>query len=1326
VSRSALHEQASATQRDGRHPPAARRQATGSAPTPGRAPVLRLAVQRLPEVSEPNDPLEVEAAQTAQRIVSGQPAGPISSLAGGTQRVAVGEDEVRRVAVGEDEIQPVPVGEAEVQRVAVGEEEVQPVPVGKEENGEEPVQRLVRRLAQGQPAMTSGVASTLRFPSGGAPMPPSVRSAIEPGLGVDLGGVRVHDGAPAHEATARLQARAATYGSHLFLGRGESAHDLPLMAHEATHVVQQGAFGPAPGQGAGAAAAGDGQIQRLPAFITDELADYARYVPGYTLLTVIVGVDPLTGEAVERNAVNLVGGLMGLSPLGTVAFDKLVELGLIDQAFAFVDRQLAAFDLSIARIEQVISEAWDEMDFLRLDPFEYNLSVLVGKFTALVEDVAGFAGSLLSAFVDLIREAAIGLAEPLLDENPAWSLIKKVLHYDPLRGVPVEATTVEILEDFLRLIGRETEIEQMRAHGTLQETADWIDTQLAAFQSLVSDLGALFAAAWEAIQPENLPNLTANLQTLALQAFALLQRAFDFATTVAAKVLELVKTALLGWLSEFALAVPGFHLLTVVLGRNPFTGEEVPRSAENLIRGFITLLPGGNATYDQLAESGVIGQAAANIEGAMAELGISWEMVTGLFRGIWDGLSIDDLVDPIGAFTRIRDQFGEPLLRLFAFVRVVLSEIFQLILALMNFPTEMVVRIVTNAMQAYEAISQDPIGFLLNMMEAVKQGFTRFFGGIWGHLLSGLMGWLFRGLRGAGIEPPTELTLQSALDLLMQILGITEERLWEKLAERIGQDRVDQIRDAIAKLTGIWTFVRDVQEQGVSAIWKYVQSQLSNLWGVIIQFVATWLMERIITQGIVKLLSFLDPTFIMSVVNGFIALFYGIQSTIEYIRDLLEIIDRFVGTIASVARGDVDPGAAMLEQGLIAAVPVAIGFLAAQVGLGNVSDKIAEIVGGIREVVDSALDWLMDQAEAALQSILGVLGFGDAEPTAGPAAAVPAATQPVPADLDPTDHESVATHAVQDLEQGTVEGDYETVRAQKEAQAREIEQRYTPMLAPGIALTITFSPPQPDVADEDLDFAVVIAPNTIRKVGNVLVEEKFADQPTGPGAAAKPGRPVALLIENIGDFVDSVDQVMVTEGGVRTRGITTRTMPGTHLFPYEQYGKTWDLRPVPAASGFARHGPVTGRGGRGGSVTVDIAHLYSGGSADIPPQFHASSAYGPAYGPWIHAGHLVAKSFGGPGDWLSSNVVAMTMATNLEKEGMQGPEYAVRTDIENNRAVYRYSVWAHYDNSQLPPYGVELQVERVYPTSELPKGLKSITLQLAGTTTYVIAVTNTP
>ena len=55
------------------------------------------------------------------------------------------------------------------------------------------------------------------------------------------------------------------------------------------------------------------------------------------------------------------------------------------------------------------------------------------------------------------------------------------------------------------------------------------------------------------------------------------------------------------------------------------------------------------------------------------------------------------------------------------------------------------------------------------------------------------------------------------------------------------------------------------------------------------------------------------------------------------------------------------PGAVKLEAGLAAAIPVAIGFLANQVGLGDIGTKIAEIIGKVRAVVDKALDWLLDK-----------------------------------------------------------------------------------------------------------------------------------------------------------------------------------------------------------------------------------------------------------------------------------------------------------------------------------------------------------------------------
>lgn len=81
----------------------------------------------------------------------------------------------------------------------------------------------------------------MRQRGAGEPLLPSVQNAIEAQTDVDMSSVRVHRDDTAHTASRALHARAFTHGNNIWLGSGESPTDLRLMAHEATHVVQQGA-----------------------------------------------------------------------------------------------------------------------------------------------------------------------------------------------------------------------------------------------------------------------------------------------------------------------------------------------------------------------------------------------------------------------------------------------------------------------------------------------------------------------------------------------------------------------------------------------------------------------------------------------------------------------------------------------------------------------------------------------------------------------------------------------------------------------------------------------------------------------------------------------------------------------------------------------------------------------------------------------------------------------------------------------------------------------------------------------------------------------------
>lgn len=100
-----------------------------------------------------------------------------------------------------------------------------------------------RRALAPAPASTpaSTPTSTPGQPPGpaGEPLPEGLRQTLEQRMGADLSDVRVHQGAEAQAAAQDLGARAFTAGSEIWLGPGESAHDLALMAHEAAHVVQQ-------------------------------------------------------------------------------------------------------------------------------------------------------------------------------------------------------------------------------------------------------------------------------------------------------------------------------------------------------------------------------------------------------------------------------------------------------------------------------------------------------------------------------------------------------------------------------------------------------------------------------------------------------------------------------------------------------------------------------------------------------------------------------------------------------------------------------------------------------------------------------------------------------------------------------------------------------------------------------------------------------------------------------------------------------------------------------------------------------------------------------
>ena len=113
--------------------------------------------------------------------------------------------------------------------------------------------------------LDAGTSSRImRARGAGSPIESSVRASMERGFGADFSRVRVHDDPGADQLNRAMQARAFTTGNDIFFSAGSyqptSRSGQQLLAHELTHVVQQGGAG---GLASPARRSGDEVVQRF-------------------------------------------------------------------------------------------------------------------------------------------------------------------------------------------------------------------------------------------------------------------------------------------------------------------------------------------------------------------------------------------------------------------------------------------------------------------------------------------------------------------------------------------------------------------------------------------------------------------------------------------------------------------------------------------------------------------------------------------------------------------------------------------------------------------------------------------------------------------------------------------------------------------------------------------------------------------------------------------------------------------------------------------------------------------------------------------------------
>ena len=435
------------------------------------------------------------------------------------------------------------------------------------------------------------------------------------------------------------------------------------------------------------------------------------------------------------------------------------------------------------------------------------------------------------------------------------------------------------------------------------------------------------------------------------------------------------KNRVLGQLAQWAKRIPGFDLLTVILGKDPISDQPVERNATNLIRGVLGLLgQTGLTMFENLQKSGAIDRAFEWFDTEISKLNLTWEYIKGLFRTAWDALSISDIADPANALAKLAQIFGPTLARLVNFAsaagRKVLEFVFEGALSLAGGFGTRVLGIIRRAGAVFSTIINDPIKFIGNLVAAVRGGFERFSENILDHLRTALLQWLFGALSGAGLTLPDRFDLKGIISIVLQILGLTYDRLRAKLVGFIGEKNV-------ARIEGAFDFLRTIVTGGLSAAWEQILGYVDNLQEMVIGGIRDWVATSVVGAAITKLISMFNPA--GAIIQAIMAVYNTVVFFIERAQQIAALAEAVFDSISNIAAGNIGAAINYVERTMARALPVIISFLARLIGLGSISDKIKDIIKKIQAPIERASDKVASFIVQRAKSLLAV-GTGDLTP----------------------------------------------------------------------------------------------------------------------------------------------------------------------------------------------------------------------------------------------------------------------------------------------------------------------------------------------------------
>ena len=221
---------------------------------------------------------------------------------------------------------------------------------------------------------------------------------------------------------------------------------------------------------------------------------------------------------------------------------------------------------------------------------------------------------------------------------------------------------------------------------------------------------------------------------------------------------------------------------------------------------------------------------------------------------------------------------------------------------------------------------------------------------------------------------PDKFDLSGLLSIVLQVLGLTWTNIRARAVKILGEPVVKALETAS-------DIVKILVTKGVSGLWEYVKEQAATMLDTLKESVKTMVIENVIKAGVKWLIGLLNPA------SAFVKACMAIVDIVSFIIDrgqqILEFVNAVLDSVLAIAKGQIGVAAKAVEWALAKAVPVAIGFLASLLGLGDLSKDIKKVIDKIQAPVNKMIDWVINKAVALVKAVGKLLGFGKKDDKAG-------------------------------------------------------------------------------------------------------------------------------------------------------------------------------------------------------------------------------------------------------------------------------------------------------------------------------------------------------